>query len=102
MKRWRERHVDRSRMPFGMHKGLRFSEVPTDYLVWLIRECEEGWLRDAVEKELDGRDLPTKALLEMADSEISDKRFSAIADELNRRCEEEDIPGWGTPDHKRA
>ncbi len=24
-----------ARMPFGKHKGMRFSEIPADYLEWL-------------------------------------------------------------------
>lgn len=24
-----------ARMPFGKHKGMKFDEIPTDYLEWL-------------------------------------------------------------------
>jgi hypothetical protein len=43
-------------MPFGKHKGKLISEIPTGYLLWLERECDlDGWLRVAVERELDRR-----------------------------------------------
>jgi uncharacterized protein (DUF3820 family) len=40
------------RMPFGKHKGELLGDVPTDYLGWLLRECDlEPYLRAAVEAE---------------------------------------------------
>jgi exodeoxyribonuclease X len=29
-------------MPFGKHKGLRFSELPWDYLDWVTSKSEMG------------------------------------------------------------
>lgn len=43
-------------MPFGRHKGRPLSEIPSEYLSWLLRECDlRPWLHDAVEAELQDR-----------------------------------------------
>jgi hypothetical protein len=43
-------------MPFGKHKGEPFSSIPSDYLWWLLRECDLKYpLRVAVEAELNWR-----------------------------------------------
>ena len=40
-------------MPFGKHKGKRISEVPLDYLYWLLMKPGlEGGLRAAIEQRL--------------------------------------------------
>jgi hypothetical protein len=45
-----------SAMPFGKHKGQPLSDVPGDYLVWLLRECKlSSGLRVAVADELTRR-----------------------------------------------
>lgn len=88
-------------MPFGKHKGQRFECIPTDYLCWLLREgIDDRPLMRAVESEMERREKPTDYLLWRMDSEISDDEFGKIAEELDRRCLEEPIAGWGTPDHK--
>ncbi len=48
------------KMPFGKHKGRRVSEVPKDYLRWLIAHCArfEPDLRQAIEDRLKSR-LPS-------------------------------------------
>jgi len=44
------------RMPFGKHKGRPLSDVPTDYLCWLLDECDlRPGFRRAVDAELRGR-----------------------------------------------
>lgn len=44
------------KMPFGKYKGTALSEIPADYLTWLIECCEPlPWLRAAVINELTGR-----------------------------------------------
>lgn len=42
------------RMTFGKHKGQRPEDVPTDYLLWCLRECDclDHWLREAIRQEL--------------------------------------------------
>ena len=41
-------------LPFGKHRGLRVSEVPTNYLAWMLGECDglEAYLRIAAREEL--------------------------------------------------
>ena len=41
-------------LPFGKYRGLRVSEVPTQYLDWCLREVKslEGYLRGAMRSEL--------------------------------------------------
>jgi hypothetical protein len=47
-----------ARFDFGKHRGLLVEEVPTGYLRWCVRECEniKPWLRQAVQAELDRRE----------------------------------------------
>ena len=46
-------------MPFGKHKGTPLSEVPTDYLWWVIEGSEVvdryPGLAEAIEEELEDR-----------------------------------------------
>jgi Putative quorum-sensing-regulated virulence factor len=39
------------RMPFGQYKGKRFSQIPVDYLAWLLTCDLWGPLRARVEQE---------------------------------------------------
>jgi hypothetical protein len=42
-------------MPFGQYRGKPVSEVPDDYLAWVLRTCHVGrGLRDAIAEELHG------------------------------------------------
>ena len=43
-------------MPFGRYRGREISEVPTDYLEWLVTSELRRWLRDLVERELRRRE----------------------------------------------
>jgi hypothetical protein len=42
------------RMPFGKYKGVLFENIPTDYLRWVLRECQgasetlKGLIRDVL------------------------------------------------------
>ena len=55
-------------IPFGKHRGRPLAEVPTDYLLWLLRVCKlSTGVRAAVTEELARRgqpapDAPVKAL----------------------------------------
>lgn len=50
------------RMPFGKHKGMLLIDIPSDYLLWLRRACDlDGWLRAAVENEMDRRTCGRRA-----------------------------------------
>lgn len=40
---------------FGMHAGKPWSEVPTDYLSWMLRKFRAGRIRDLASAELDRR-----------------------------------------------
>ena len=42
------------RMPFGKHKGLLFSEVPPDYLEWLLTTELDEDMEFTVKKHLGG------------------------------------------------
>ncbi len=43
-------------LPFGMHKGRPFAEVPTDYLLWLWRRSNlRPPLREVVGRQLRAR-----------------------------------------------
>jgi uncharacterized protein (DUF3820 family) len=44
-------------MSFGGHKGQHVAEVPGDYLVWYLTECQylNTGLRHAIEQELERR-----------------------------------------------
>jgi hypothetical protein len=46
-------------MPFGQYKGRPVSEIPNDYLRWVLRACHVSrGLRDAIVEELqDGPEL---------------------------------------------
>lgn len=44
-------------MPFGRYQGDRLEDIPTDYLRWVSTIAYEGWLKDAVEKELSSRQV---------------------------------------------
>lgn len=47
-------------MPFGKHRGKSLDELPEDYIVWLIEECEDDVIREHAEEELSRRkDHPT-------------------------------------------
>lgn len=39
-------------MPFGKHKGELIEDLPTDYIEWLLTECD---LRPALQKELENQ-----------------------------------------------
>jgi hypothetical protein len=41
-------------MPFGKHVGWRVNQVPTDYLCWMLDNCENlrPWLREAARSVL--------------------------------------------------
>jgi exodeoxyribonuclease X len=39
-------------MPFGKHKGEPVEDLPSDYIEWLLAECE---LRPALQKELENQ-----------------------------------------------
>jgi hypothetical protein len=45
------------RMTFGKHEGEQVSDVPTSYLRWCLRICDnlEPWLRSAIAREMDRR-----------------------------------------------
>jgi hypothetical protein len=47
-------------MNFGKFRGRHVSDVPTDYLQWALRTCDnlDGWLREAIEEELHARVPP--------------------------------------------
>lgn len=38
-----------TRMPFGLHKGERFRDIPIRYLDWCIGEFDEGPLKQKIE-----------------------------------------------------
>jgi hypothetical protein len=44
-------------MPFGKYRGRFLSDVPSDYLAWVLRECRAAspWLIAAVREELESR-----------------------------------------------
>jgi hypothetical protein len=44
-------------MPFGKHRGEFLVDIPTNYLAWVLRDCEtaEWWLREAVQVEMERR-----------------------------------------------
>jgi hypothetical protein len=45
-----------SSLPFGNNKGVPLPQVPTDYLGWLLRDCNlSSGLREAVAGELRAR-----------------------------------------------
>jgi exodeoxyribonuclease X len=41
-------------LPFGKHRGLRISQVPPDYLHWMLANCTriDTDLRQAIEDQL--------------------------------------------------
>jgi hypothetical protein len=45
-------------MPFGKHKGQLLSQIPSDYLFWVLYEADAAspWLKAAVRDELATRD----------------------------------------------
>ena len=43
-------------MPFGKHKGVAITELPDNYLDWLLTSCElKGSLRTSLEAEFERR-----------------------------------------------
>lgn len=36
-------YTDKTPMPWGQHKGKAMEDVPSDYLLWLLRQ---PWIRD--------------------------------------------------------
>ena len=52
----------RAVIPFGMYKGVRVANVPSDYLSWLIgnefmRDDKWHWLLESIAKEFRARGL---------------------------------------------
>jgi hypothetical protein len=46
-------------MPFGKYKDRPISEIPKDYLSWIINESSpQAWLKVAIEDELSRRENP--------------------------------------------
>ena len=43
-------------MPWGEHKDEPFDEIPSGYLRWLARECDDDEIREAAEEEIQRRD----------------------------------------------
>jgi hypothetical protein len=44
-------------MPFGVHKGRLVDDVPTSYLLWMLRECDlKAYLRTSIERVLADRE----------------------------------------------
>lgn len=45
------------KMPFGQYFDEDLSEIPTDYLRWILKECKdiEDELYEAIDEELEGR-----------------------------------------------
>jgi hypothetical protein len=50
------------RMPFGKHAGWLLEDVPSSYLAWALRTCDnlDDWLREAIEEELECRAPPRR------------------------------------------
>lgn len=44
-----------TRMPFGKWKDRLLTEIPDDYLRWFMDKQGHGWLKNAVEAELNRR-----------------------------------------------
>jgi hypothetical protein len=42
-------------MPFGKHKGEDLEDIPSDYLKWLIFNCEDELVQEEAEKEYNWR-----------------------------------------------
>lgn len=50
------------RMPFGKHQGKELTEIPKGYLHWLrSQDWVGGWLVNAVNQVLDGKEAPEPA-----------------------------------------
>lgn len=44
------------RMPFGLYKGERLENVPSDYLMWIVENIEDkDWLTSEAQNQLDLR-----------------------------------------------
>lgn len=48
-------NAPKQRMPFGKYKGMLFSDLPMDYLIWARENMNAGDVRAALVKELDKR-----------------------------------------------
>ena len=46
-----------TRMNFGKHRGKLLGDVPSSYLIWVLKEaeCVEPWLREEIIQELQAR-----------------------------------------------
>ncbi len=75
-----------TRMTFGKHKGRLLTDIPTQYLLWVLREadCVDPWLRQAIAETLtarrDGRDVPPRRQQAGAHSSSSQSRGVDVID----------------------
>jgi hypothetical protein len=46
-------------LPFGKHKGRRLRDVPPDYLLWMVRDCDclTNVMREAIKRFLRDSDF---------------------------------------------
>lgn len=44
------------KMPFGKYKGVEMSDLPLDYLEWLVKNFEPGEIRSEAERFLKSQD----------------------------------------------
>jgi hypothetical protein len=53
-------------MPIGKHKGKQLSEIPLDYLEWMIENCTNlrTNLKDAIQEELMERDCINDVIID--------------------------------------
>lgn len=49
------------RMPYGRHKGELFSDIPTNYLQWMVENFDDRPEREHALAELAGRKVPSRS-----------------------------------------
>jgi len=71
-------------MPFGKHKGLPISSLPTDYLEWLATLGDlSGWLRAAVNQELASRNGESAATALVTVRSVANDWYRRLAREFH-------------------